>query len=495
MRGIPILLLLGLCASGLRAAELETTAGQVHRGTIVAEDEGFVTFAMRQAGTTMQIKLPKRVVHRLRDTADGDWRIITPKPARKPPEPEPEPAIQEPEPDPLPPPTTEPFGWRGDHSGVFPDADPPLHWSATENRVWTLPLNEKSNASVVLATDRVFACEEPNTLICIDRATGAELWRRTNSIADAGATGEPHSTKWVGTYGWTTPTPVTYGHGVWASFGNGVVACYDLEGDRQWIKKVHVDGHAYMTAASPCLIDDLFVCYMARKDWVGTYYAFHATTGELAWEQVSRIQQGSLIPLQLDGRSYVLASCGTIFDAATGDKLKERWWGKKGRNWGPTAVWDRDARSVIFPVYDGTREGTKPMIAFALDPTGPTRELWRYDSDPEPHYGGRMYGSPVLHDGVFYGARKDGHLFALDASDGTELYTAELPGNGFCSLAVAGAYVYITGKQETTILRAGRTYDEVARFAHDLEKVRSSPVFAGTRMYIRDRSGVHCIGR
>ena len=36
--------------------------------------------------------------------------------------------------------------------------------------------------------------------------------------------------------GYTTATPVTDGRFVWAVFGNRVVTCFDVDGNRQWAK-------------------------------------------------------------------------------------------------------------------------------------------------------------------------------------------------------------------------------------------------------------------
>ena len=48
-----------------------------------------------------------------------------------------------------------PTGWRFDGSGVYPDADPPIAWSTDKNVVWKIALPTWSNASPVMAGDRV----------------------------------------------------------------------------------------------------------------------------------------------------------------------------------------------------------------------------------------------------------------------------------------------------------------------------------------------------
>jgi len=58
-------------------------------------------------------------------------------------------------------------GWRGNGTGVYPDAQPPVKWSAMENIIWKTPLPGKSNASPILVGDRIFICSEPSTLLCV----------------------------------------------------------------------------------------------------------------------------------------------------------------------------------------------------------------------------------------------------------------------------------------------------------------------------------------
>jgi hypothetical protein len=39
------------------------------------------------------------------------------------------------------------------------------------------------------------------------------------------------------TAGYSAPTPVTNGKEVYVAFGNGLVACFDLDGNRRWLKR------------------------------------------------------------------------------------------------------------------------------------------------------------------------------------------------------------------------------------------------------------------
>jgi len=58
-------------------------------------------------------------------------------------------------------------GWRNDATGVFPEATPPLKWSATENIIYRRPLPDWGNATPAVMGDRMFFCADAARRICI----------------------------------------------------------------------------------------------------------------------------------------------------------------------------------------------------------------------------------------------------------------------------------------------------------------------------------------
>jgi outer membrane protein assembly factor BamB len=82
-------------------------------------------------------------------------------------------------------------GWRGDGTGRFPGAKPPVKWSRngadgkTENIIWQTEMPSSSPSSAIVAGDRVFVTASHYDLICIDKSTGKILWVRTASPYDA----------------------------------------------------------------------------------------------------------------------------------------------------------------------------------------------------------------------------------------------------------------------------------------------------------------------
>ena len=83
-----------------------------------------------------------------------------------------------------------PVGWRGDGTGHFPGATPPLTWGRTldgrsSNIVWETPMPSDSGASAIVVGDKILVTSQGYDLVCVDKKTGKILWMRSVSPYDA----------------------------------------------------------------------------------------------------------------------------------------------------------------------------------------------------------------------------------------------------------------------------------------------------------------------
>lgn len=74
------------------------------------------------------------------------------------------------------------LSWRNGGNGVYSSTAPTSQLD--QHILWETPLDETSNASPIVVGDKIFICEEPHTLICLDKNTGIVLWRRGNDPLD-----------------------------------------------------------------------------------------------------------------------------------------------------------------------------------------------------------------------------------------------------------------------------------------------------------------------
>ena len=453
-------------------------------------------------------------------------------------------------------------GWRTDWTGKYPDADPPMAWSATENVVWKTPMPDWGNATPVLVGERIFVCAEPTTLICVDAKTGAILWQRDTTYLDAMSpeeaarlskladaidvdkthrqlrsvrskigrldnqikqkTGDaelqkkladeiarieqelPELRKQVreerpgleaqaaeleatlkpvealllpdthGANGYSSPTPVSDGTNVYAFFTTGVVTCFDLEGRRKWVTMTEKPTLTYSVSASPLLADGKVIVHPQAV------HALDAATGAEVWRHESEPLWGSPAAAEIEGRKVVLTNSGDWLLAADGRNIAER---TAKASYNQPLV----AGGVVYYIQSGgaafrlpAKVGDKP------------ERLWQ-TKPPSPRY----YASPVIHEGLIYDVNEQGVLVAIDAETGELVYQRKLDlgkSQAFPSVAMAGKYLYASGADGVTVVfEPGRELREVAR--NKLEPFRATPVFRGTRMYVRTLKHLYCIGR
>ena len=81
-----------------------------------------------------------------------------------------------------------PIGWRGDGTGRYPGATPPISWErrtngnayVTKGVVWMTPLPNSGVATPIVVGDKIFLTSEATDLVCLDKQTGRVLWIRSN---------------------------------------------------------------------------------------------------------------------------------------------------------------------------------------------------------------------------------------------------------------------------------------------------------------------------
>lgn len=81
-----------------------------------------------------------------------------------------------------------PVGWRGDGTGRYPGATPPISWErkkvganyATKGILWMTPLPDVGVSCPIVVGSRIFITTEIADLVCIDKLSGRILWIRSN---------------------------------------------------------------------------------------------------------------------------------------------------------------------------------------------------------------------------------------------------------------------------------------------------------------------------
>jgi len=383
-----------------------------------------------------------------------------------------------------------PFGWRGDGSGLFPKADPPTEWDIDtgKNILWKAETG-KSQSSPIVVGDRLFLTAEQDLLLCVDRKTGKVLWQK-----DDGYTALPAGMKVPEKRppaspgcGYSTPTPVSDGKLVYASHGTGIVACYDVDGNRRWIQRLDVEQTTeYGRSASPVLAGGKLIVSL------GGLLALDPQTGKTLWEaKDAKCSYGSPTVARIGEVEVLLTPMGDCVRVSDGKIL---------------ATELATAKYVSPLVLDGgiVVYATSPAIAWKLpdkaaDAVKPTK-LWE-NEDIE----GEFFASPVCHGGLLYAASNEGVLYVLDAKTGKIAWQKELdipsaggkmgaePANIYPSLILVGKHVLLGNDTGTTlVLVPGREYKALSRNVLD-KGSGASPIADGGQLFLRGGKRLYCI--
>jgi outer membrane protein assembly factor BamB len=276
-----------------------------------------------------------------------------------------------------------------------------------------------------------------------------------------------------GTAGYSQCTPVSNGKQVFVGYGNGLVACYDFDGTRRWLRLMEHSTAAYGHGSSPTLVADKLLVHYA--DLV----ALDIKDGSESWRLKLSPLHGTSIAARVGGVNVVLSPTGNMIRVADGRVLAGKL-GSCGDN--SPIVHDQ----IAYFISGASRAARLPSSS-----TGQVESLWACNLKGGDYW----FSSPVYHDGLIYAINGNSIFSVVDAQTGKLVYSDRLNFGGrvYPSISLAGDFVYISSDNGTTIVLApGRAYKEIAR--NTLETFRSSLVFEGRRMYVRTLKHLWCIG-
>ncbi len=361
---------------------------------------------------------------------------------------------------------------------MYPDAKPPLAWSAESNVVWKAKLPGWSNASPLILGKQIYVCVEPNVLACLSLKDGAILWTRTNAYPEVLAPEEAEKVqgdpKTHDVNGYSSPTPATDGAAVYVVFGNGLAACYDPNGQRKWAQFIEKPTHGWGHSASPVFAGGKLIVHILKVT------ALDPATGKVAWRADSDAAWGSPVQARIGSTPVVVTASGDILRASDGRVLAAK---VSGLTYATPVVRD----NIVYFIQKGGRAIRLP--AEATDAIQP-ETLWTTEPKDE-----RYYASPVVLDGLIYAVTQHGDWSVIDAATGAIVYTRKLDlgGTFYPSVTLAGKLLFVSSDSgKTVMLQPGREYKEVATCS--LESFRSTPVFIGKRVYVRSREHLWCLG-
>lgn len=321
-----------------------------------------------------------------------------------------------------------------------------------------------------------------------------------------------HSHIWA--TGFTCPTPRTDGKNIYVYLGWGIVACYDLDGNRKWASlATDLGGDGIFNNSAPVLAGGRFM--IVRNVQMRGY---DAATGKVVWTTPDlRPEAGvdvwhgfgtggnpSASPAVVKiGQTEVAFFNGALVGVADG---------KVYRPWDNFASNPRGTPVVLNnSIYYGVHSS---IVRFAI-PTEVSVGMKLDRAQQEKYDGEDTYSSVLVHDGLVYALRANGNLFVYDAATLANVYTQKLDMDSYSdydhpgvtpSLVLGGKYVFAFDNQGNCIvIEPGRTFKQVARnsiatrvwrnWVLDPDEIfQAAPIFDEGRMYLRGETALYCIG-
>ena len=407
--------------------------------------------------------------------------------------------------------------WRGpEANGVSRTATPPLEWSEDRNLQWKVKIDGQGVSSPIVWEDkvflltavdtgivnpslpkpeeqpkRIFGITHPNTeyefvVLCLDRASGKERWRRT------AARKIPHQGH-HGDNSFASASPVTDGERLYCWFGSAGLFCYDLDGAKSWERDL---GKAFVGASlgeggSPAWHNGRLVIVrdQQRQSSIET---LNAATGETIWKIKRNEDNAWTTPkiIEHNGSTQVIVNGSNAvcsYDLDSGKII-----------WQCSGLTDNPIPSPVAEggrVYCMTGYRGHALLALPLSATGDISEsdavLWRKNR------GTPYVPSPLLFDGLLCFNQSNQALWScVDAQSGKVYIDRQrLPGlsNLYASPVAAAGRIYITDRSgKTLVLEQSKKLKVLATNKLD-DSVDASPALAGNQIFLRGRRFLYAL--
>ncbi len=365
----------------------------------------------------------------------------------------------------------------------------PTTWSETENVAWRIEVPGKAWSSPICFQKRLYLTtavpvEEPANgqslrALCYDAHSGELIWNKELFVTDGKRSNKIHPKN-----SYASPTPYCDGKRLFVHFGTHGTAALDLEGKILWKNEELIYNHVHGSGGSLVLAEGNLVVSCDGGD-VQFVVGINADTGKIAWktprsepDAPKKFAFTTALVMKYAGQTMVVSpgpAAVCAYDAKTGEEI---WKVKYGAGYSviPKPVFGNGL------VYVCSGYDRPSLLAIRPDGKGDVTEThtaWKIDK-AVPHS-----ASLLLIDKQLYMISDAGVATCLDAETGDQIWTQRVGGNFSSSPIFADGHIFLLDeKGDTTILKPGRSYEEVAKNSIN-EKTQASYAIGDGALFIR----------
>ena len=370
--------------------------------------------------------------------------------------------------------------WRGaNRDGRVTGFQTPSVWPQQLTQKWKVTVG-LGDATPALVKDRIYVYSkvgENEVLLCVDAATGKQLWQSAAYPAPA-LTGPAASHP-----GPRSSVAVAEGKAVAVGVG-GDIACFDAANGKLLWRNEDYKGQVpqFFTGMSPVISSGVCYAHLGGPK-TGTFVAFDLATGSVKWKVNGEAPPyGSPVLMTIDSTSQVVFQGQTklvSFNLADGKQLWEL----------ETPVGTGRVNNAASPVADGNKiyyTGLNNGVnAAEIKKAGSNYTVTKLWSNPDFT---TVYNTPVLKDGFLYGISSQSRLFCIDAGTGKTAWTDETALQNFGSIVDAGqVLIALTSNSHFVVLKPdGQKFNKVAQLKLAETGIYSHPIVSGNRIFIKD---------
>ncbi len=417
--------------------------------------------------------------------------------------------------------------FRGDNaSGNGDGQGAAVEWDVDtkQNVLWKTPIPGISNASPIVWGNRVFVVtavssagdktfrtglygdvkpvddlsEHTWKIYSLDKASGKILWEDTAFTGVPKYKRHPKASQ-------ANSTPVTDGRRVVAVFGSiGLLAAWDMNGKPLWKQDIGAlntgwffdPDYQWGHSSSP-IIHDGKVIVQADQYRNSFIAAYDIATGKQVWKtDRDEIPTWGTPTIFSDGKRHQLVTNGPKIRGYDPDTGKLLW--TLGPNSEVTVGTPVVGSGLVYvtggypparPIY-AIKPNATGEISMPKDKTSNEAVAW---SNSE----GTYIPTPIYYDGILYTCGNNGVVTAYDGATGERIYRARVGGGGSFAaspIAADGRLYFVNEDGDVFVVRAGRTYQELAKNEMK-EVVMGTPAISDGVIVLRTIGHVYGIGQ
>ena len=382
-----------------------------------------------------------------------------------------------------------------------------------QSQLWRFEMPGPGGCSPVIWNEQIFVASVDGRDLVLMKISveGKEIWRTS-------LTGKNQNIR-MDRANSASPSPVTDGKYVWVMMTDGILHCFDFDGQLQWKKDLQNEYGKFdiqfgMTSTPVLDNGKLYLQFIdgnmrdRATTSVGKIIALNARDGSELWKHVRRTdataenKHSYTTPTiyRRDNLEYLVVHGADYTTGHSLDDGTELWriggMNPQGSNYNPFLRFvSSPVCSESMVVVPSAKNG--PVYAISPKLSGTISAEARKDVLIwELEQGTPDVATPLITDKHVYLARENGVVLCLDAGTGKQLYEKRLLSDKHRSTPVAAdGKVYFVGRDGTTLVIADESeFRQLSRFKLG-EDTTASPAVSNGRIYVRTNKSLFAFGK